>query len=187
MSDRFEILPTAIQGVTVLRRKHRGDERGYLERMYCASELSELLPDRSVVQINHTLTVQMGTVRGMHYQLPPHAETKIVSCMHGMVYDVAVDLRPDSPTFLRWHAEVLSRDNHTSLVIPEGCAHGFQALARDCQMLYFHTEIFSPDAERGIDAADPRLAIPWPLSISVRSTRDMGHPSVSAVFGEELS
>lgn len=186
MSERFEILPTAIPGVTVLRRKQRGDERGYLERMYCASELSALLPERSVVQINHTLTVETGTVRGLHYQLPPHAETKIVSCMRGAVYDVAVDLRPDSPTFLSWHAEVLSRDSHNALVIPEGCAHGFQALAPDCQMLYFHTAIFCPESERGIDAADPRLAIPWPLPISVRSVRDMGHPSVSAVFGEQL-
>lgn len=186
MSDRFEIKSTPIQGVAVLKRKSLGDARGYLERMYCKSELTGLLSNRSVMQINHTLTSRTGTVRGMHYQLPPHAETKIVSCVQGKVYDVAVDLRPESPTFLRWHAEILTPENHTALVIPEGCAHGFQTLVTDCQMLYFHTAIFNSAYERGIDAADPSLAIQWPLPFSVRSERDMGHPSVSSVFGEYL-
>jgi dTDP-4-dehydrorhamnose 3,5-epimerase len=187
MSDRFEIVPTTLDGVLVLKRRRRGDERGYLERMYCTEELSDLLGGRSVMQINHTLTVDAGTVRGMHYQLAPHAETKIVSCVRGKVYDVAVDLRPHSPTFLRWHAEVLSPETHTALVIPEGCAHGFQTLVPDCQMLYFHTAHFNAESERGVDAADARLAIEWPLPFSVRSPRDSSHPSISAMFGEYLS
>lgn len=186
MNVRFELVPTAIHGVTVLRRNARGDERGYLERMYCASELSELLLGRSLVQINHTLTIEPGTVRGLHFQLPPHAETKIISCVRGKVYDVAVDLRPESPTFLKWHAEVLSPESHSALVIPEGCAHGFQSLMPDCQMLYFHTAAFDAGSERGLDASDQLLAIEWPLPISVRSVRDLSHPSVSAVFREQL-
>jgi dTDP-4-dehydrorhamnose 3,5-epimerase len=185
MKERFEIVPTAIAGVTVLKRDVRGDERGYLERMYCTSELSGMLAGRSVVQINHTFTAEVGTVRGLHFQMHPHAETKIVSCLRGKVYDVAVDLRPESPTFLKWHAEVLSPEGHSALVIPEGCAHGFQSLTPDCQMLYFHTAAFDAASERGLDATDPRLAIVWPLPISIRSARDSNHPSVSDFFGED--
>ena len=108
------------------------------------------------MQINHTLTGRRGTVRGMHYQRPPHAETKFISCLRGEVFDVAVDLRHDSPTFLRWHAEVLSAENHRTLVVPEGFAHGFQTLAEDCELLYLHTAAFAADSEGALNANDPR-------------------------------
>jgi dTDP-4-dehydrorhamnose 3,5-epimerase len=182
MSSRFRILGTSLAGLHILQRKPIGDSRGYLERLFCADELRALAPGRHIAQINHTLTANRGTVRGMHFQLPPHAEIKFVSCLRGEVFDVAVDLRDNSPTFLRWHAEVLSADNHKSLVIPEGFAHGFQTLTDDCEMLYFHTAAHEPSAEGGLNAQDPRLAIEWPLPVAGLSPRDAAHPLLGDDF-----
>lgn len=182
MTERFDILATDIAGLRVLQRKPLGDKRGYLERMFCIDELETLLAGRHIAQINHTLTASRGTVRGLHFQYPPHAETKFVSCLRGEVFDVAVDLRQGSPTFLRWHGEVLSADNHRSLMIPEGCAHGFQTLADDCEMLYFHTAAYHAAAEGGLNATDPRLAIAWPMPVAGLSPRDATHPLLDASF-----
>jgi dTDP-4-dehydrorhamnose 3,5-epimerase len=183
MSSRFDTLDTPLAGLRILQRKPLGDSRGYLERLFCSEELQALVPDRHIVQINHTLTANCGTVRGMHFQRPPHAEIKFVSCLHGEVFDVAVDLRDNSPTFLRWHAEVLSADNHKTLVIPEGFAHGFQTLTDDCEMLYFHTAPYQASAEGGLNALDPRLAIQWPLPVAGLSPRDAAHP----LLGNDLT
>lgn len=174
MSSRFEILPTLIDGVSLLRRSPLGDSRGYLERLFCVDELDALLAGRRIAQINRTLTVRRGTLRGMHFQRAPHAETKFVSCLRGEVFDVAVDLRRDSATFLRWHAEILSADNHRTMVIPEGCAHGLQTLTDDCELLYFHTAPHDPACEDGFDAFDSAVAIDWPLPVTLRSERDGG-------------
>lgn len=182
MSQRFVIRDTPLAGLRVLLRQPLGDQRGYLERMYCADELEALVEGRSVVQINHTYTFAKGTVRGMHYQLPPHAETKFVSCLRGEVFDVAVDLRAGSPTFLQWHAELLSAENHKTLVIPEGFAHGFQTLSEDCEMLYFHTKAYEPTAERGLSATDPHMQIQWPLPVGGLSPRDLAHSPLDATF-----
>jgi len=182
MSARFDILATPLPGLRILQRKPVGDSRGYLERLYCGEELQTLAPGRLIVQINHTLTADRGTVRGMHFQRPPHAEVKFVSCLRGEVYDVAVDLRDNSQTFLRWHAELLSANNHKTLVIPEGFAHGFQTLTDDCEMLYFHTAAFEPCAEGGLNAQDPLLAIRWPLPVAGRSPRDASHPFLDGNF-----
>ena len=182
MSGRFDILATPIAGLHVLQRKPIGDSRGYLERLFCMDELQALLPGRRIEQVNHTLTRSRGTVRGLHFQHPPHAETKFVSCLRGEVFDVAVDLRRDSPSFLRWHGEVLSADNHRTLMIPEGFAHGFQTLADDCEMLYFHTAAYDPAAEGGLHPADPRLAIEWPMPVAGLSSRDAGHPLLNDAF-----
>lgn len=182
MSARFDILVTPLAGLHVLQRTLLGDARGYLERMFCAEELQPLLAGRQIVQINHTLTAARGTVRGLHFQNPPYAETKFVSCLRGEVFDVAVDLRRDSPTFLHWHGEILSADNHKTLLIPQGFAHGFQTLADDCEMLYFHTAAYRAEAEGGLDALDPGLAITWPLPVAGRSPRDLGHAMIDASF-----
>jgi dTDP-4-dehydrorhamnose 3,5-epimerase len=182
MSTRFGILDTPLAGLRILRRKPIGDSRGFLERLFCSEELQALTPGKHIAQINHTLTAKRGTVRGMHFQRPPHAEIKFVSCLHGEVFDVAVDLRHDSPTFLRWHAELLSADNHKTLVIPEGFAHGFQSLTDDCEMLYFHTAVYQPGAEGGLYAQDPRLAIQWPLPVAGLSPRDASHPFLGDNF-----
>lgn len=182
MSTRFNIAPTPFQGLQVLQRKPLGDNRGYLERLFCTEELQTLLSGKPIVQINHTLTAKLGTVRGMHFQHPPHAETKFVMCLRGEVFDVAVDLRRGSPSFLQWHGEVLSADNHKTLVIPEGFAHGFQTLTDDCEMLYFHTVAYQSDAEGGLNAQDPLLAIQWPLPVNGQSERDKGHPMTQPDF-----
>jgi dTDP-4-dehydrorhamnose 3,5-epimerase len=177
--SRFEMTQTPIADLTVLTRRPLGDARGYLERVFCADELAPLIPGKQIVQINRTLTAQAGTVRGMHFQHPPHCEIKFVNCIRGEVYDVAVDLRRNSETFLHWHGEVLSADNHKTLVVPEGFAHGFQTLTENCELLYFHTAAYSAEAESGINAEDARLNIAWPLPISERSERDSAHPALT--------
>jgi dTDP-4-dehydrorhamnose 3,5-epimerase len=182
VSDRFDIAATALKGVLVIQRKPIGDSRGFLERLFCANEMQPLIGERSIVQINHTLTARRGTVRGMHFQHPPYAEMKLVSCMRGEVFDVAVDLRDGSPTFLQWHAEVLSPTNFKSLLIPEGFAHGFQALTDDCEMLYLHTVAYQRGAEAGLHPSDARLGIQWPLEMAELSPRDAGHPIVASSF-----
>lgn len=182
MSSRFNLHDTAIAGLRVLQRKPLGDSRGYLERMFCAEELEPLMAGRRIVQVNHTLTATHGTVRGLHFQYHPHTESKFVCCLRGEVLDVAVDLRRDSPTYLHWHGETLSADNHRTLVIPEGFAHGFQTLTDDCEMLYFHTAPFRADAEGGLHPEDPRLAIHWPLPVRNLSARDAAHPLLDNHF-----
>ena len=178
MSGQFEVSSTPLQGLTVLRRRRIEDDRGFFERLFCRAEFSPWTGAKPIVQINHTRTLLPGTVRGLHYQLPPHAEIKIVQCLRGQVYDVAVDLRPDSPSYLHWHGELLGGENPATLVIPEGFAHGFQALSENCELLYFHTESHHPDAEAGIHPADPALAIPWPMPITTLSARDAGFPGI---------
>lgn len=182
MSSRFEIHATSLGGLNVIVRKPLGDSRGYLERMFCIDYLRDIFGERRVVQINHTLTQHKGTVRGMHFQYPPHAEMKLVSCLRGSVFDVAVDLRKDSPTFLHWHAELLSADNHKTLAIPEGFAHGFQTLTDDCEMLYLHTATYTPGAEAGLNPQDAKLAIVWPLPITEISPRDAAHAPIAGDF-----
>ncbi len=178
----FAIVKTPIEGLQVIQRKPFGDERGYLERLFCSDELKRLIAQRNIVQVNHTLTSKAGMVRGMHFQYPPHAEMKLVSCLRGEVFDVAVDLRKNSPTFLKWHAEVLTEANHRTFMIPEGFAHGFQALTDDCELLYFHTAAYAPDAEAGLNILDPRLAIAWPMKIAERSVRDQQHVMITPEF-----
>ena len=182
MSDRFDILTTPITGLHVIHRKPLGDRRGYFERLFCTEELGALISSSRIEQINHSFTSLRGAVRGLHFQYPPHAEMKFVTCLKGKVFDVAVDLRQASPTFLRWHAEMLSEDNHNTLVIPEGFAHGFQALTDGCELLYLHTASWQPAAESGIDALDPALAIAWPIPITERSPRDASLSRIGADF-----
>jgi dTDP-4-dehydrorhamnose 3,5-epimerase len=129
-----------------------------------------------------TLTARLGSARGLHFQAPPYAETKIVSCIRGEVFDVAVDLRQGSATFLQWHGEVLSAKNNRTLLIPEGFAHGFQTLEDECEMLYFHTAAYHPETEGGLNIADPRLAIRWPKPLRDISKRDLDHPYIEADY-----
>ncbi len=182
MTSRFEIQTTPLSELKVIVRKPLGDSRGYLERMYCIDELSNVFGNRSIVQINHTLTQKKGTVRGMHFQYAPHAEMKLVSCIRGSVFDVAIDLRSDSPTFLQWHSEILSEDNHKTFAIPEGFAHGFQTLTNDCEMLYLHTAVYVQNSEGGLNPNDPRLDIRWALPISEISSRDINHALIADDF-----
>lgn len=137
---------------------------------------------RHIKQINHSRTRTVGAVRGLHFQYPPHAEMKLVRCIKGRVWDVAVDLRAGSATFLRWHAEELAPENARMLVIPEGCAHGFQVLERDSELLYLHTARYVPQVEGGLSCQDPRLGIAWPLPVTDLSRRDSNHAPLTFDF-----
>ena len=180
--NRFHCLDTPLDGLKVVQRSPHRDGRGYLAPLFCAKELSQAGWQNPVAQINHTLTHQSGVVRGMHFQRAPHAETKLVSCLRGEVWDVAIDLRSGSPTFLRWHAQRLSAGNGRALLIPRGFAHGFQTLTSDCELMYLHDAAYEPTSEAGVNALDPRVNIDWPLAIGEMSERDRHHPMLTEEF-----
>jgi dTDP-4-dehydrorhamnose 3,5-epimerase len=179
---RFTVALLPLAGLTLVERQRLGDSRGFLSRLFCAEELAAVGWVAPVVQINHTQTAKCGTVRGMHFQRPPHAEMKLVTCIRGAVWDVAVDVRAGSSTFLHWHAEHLSVDNGRALLIPEGFAHGFQALSNDAELLYCHSVAYNLEAEAGLNPKDPRLAIAWPLNITELSVKDAQHPLIDSKF-----
>lgn len=178
MVGRFTFTATPLQGLWQVVRHPQRDERGFFARFFCATEFLHAGVDRPIAQINHSHTSRRGSVRGLHFQHPPHAETKVVNCVRGEVFDVAVDLRRGSPTFLHWHGARLSADNGHGLVIPPGFAHGFQTLSDDCELIYLHTVPYTPAAEGALNIADPRLAIRWPLPIADVSARDRAHPFI---------
>ncbi|WP_312995463.1 dTDP-4-dehydrorhamnose 3,5-epimerase family protein [Achromobacter animicus] len=176
------VLDTPIAGLKVVQRHPRGDTRGFLARLFDAADLAACGWTGPVAQVNHTYTAQAGTVRGMHYQLPPYAEMKLVSCIRGVVWDVAIDLRQGSPTILQWHAERLSADNGRALLIPEGFAHGFQTLTDDVEMLYCHSASYAPQAEAGLHYQEARVGISWPAPPTQVSERDQQHPRLDAAY-----
>jgi len=182
VSGRFEIRDTPIQGLRVVNRTVIRDERGFLERLYSADELVALSGERQIVQINRTRTSHRGAVRGLHYQSPPHDEDKYVTCLTGIAFDVAVDIRSGSPTFLQWHAEVLNGAEHSTVFIPRGLAHGFQTLTETCELLYLHTAAHVPSAEGGLNPRDPALAIDWPEEITAISARDAALPMLTSDY-----
>jgi dTDP-4-dehydrorhamnose 3,5-epimerase len=182
MGRRLSIAATPLAGVCAVATARSEDARGFFSRIFCADELAEVLQGRAIVQANQTLTRSVGSVRGLHYQRPPHAEMKLIRCLRGRVFDVAVDLRAGSPTFGRWHAIELSADGGEMIIIPEGCAHGFQVLEPDTELLYLHTRAYAPDAEAGVHCEDPRLAIAWPLPVQRLSDRDRALPRLSSDF-----
>ena len=179
---RFTITDLPLADLKLIERQRLGDNRGFLARLFCADTLASAGWHKPISQINQTFTAQLGTVRGMHYQQPPHAEMKLVSCLQGEVWDVAIDLRVGSSTFLHWHAEILSAGNNRAMLIPQGFAHGFQTLTDDVQLLYCHSSAHNPEAEAALSAQDPRLAIRWPIAITELSIRDAKHPLIDAKF-----
>ncbi len=180
--NEFSISDTSIQGLKVIERKLIDDTRGSLSRIFCTAQLEIAGWVAPISQVNHTVTKNRGTVRGLHFQRKPFTEMKLVSCLRGKVWDVAVDLRKDSPTFLQWHSEELSSENHRALLIPGGFAHGFQALSDNCELLYMHSAPYTKEAEAGIRPNDPRLQIPWPLQFYEISQRDASHPLLNKQF-----
>ncbi|RYH25813.1 MAG: dTDP-4-keto-6-deoxy-D-glucose epimerase [Alcaligenaceae bacterium] len=182
MNQRFLVTETLLSGLVCVERQRAEDKRGFFSRFFCAEELAEVGFAHPIAQINHTLTRRRGSVRGMHFQHPPHGEVKFVSCLRGEVLDVAVDVRRGSPTFLQWYAERLSADNRKSLLIPQGFAHGFQALSDDAELLYLHSAPYQSGAEGALHPQDPRLAIAWPLPLADMSERDASHPFLDDSF-----
>jgi dTDP-4-dehydrorhamnose 3,5-epimerase len=171
----MKIEQTKIAGVDVIHSDPFKDNRGFFNRIFCQKELEAIRPNIVIAQINHSMTKTKGTIRGMHFQYPPHCEMKIVRCIKGSIFDVAVDLRNDSHTFLQWHGEILSAENMKALVIPEGCAHGFQSLEDDIEMIYMSTSPYCKDAESGIRYDDTKVDIQWPLNRTVISERDISN------------
>ena len=178
----FHFHPTSLEGLYVVERMPIKDQRGFFCRFFCAEEFKEAGFNKCIAQINHSLTIKKGAVRGLHFQYPPHAEAKIVSCLQGEIFDVAVDIRKGSPTFLRWHGEILSAENMKMMYIPEGFAHGFQTLKENCELLYLHTEFYSPEYEGGVRYNDPLIDISWPLEVRDVSERDKRHPLLGENF-----
>jgi dTDP-4-dehydrorhamnose 3,5-epimerase len=179
---RFDVIDTSIEGLKVVQRKPIADDRGFLSRLHCDDDFKLMGVNKPISQINYTLTNKMGTIRGIHYQLPPFAEVKLVSCIRGEIFDVAVDLRKGSPTYLKWHAEILSAENQRSLLIPEGFAHGFQTLTDNCELIYLHTAAYSKEHERGLNYGDKKININWPLETVEVSDRDQTHPMIQSDF-----
>ena len=182
MGSLMKIHATPLDGLWVAKTTPHTDSRGQFSRLYCENELGDLIGSRKIVQINHSRTSAIGAVRGMHFQMPPNAEMKLVRCLRGRIWDVAVDLRQNSPTFLQWHAEELSIENNRMMVIPEGFAHGFQVLELDSELIYFHTSFYTPGAEGGLKFDDPMLSITWPLKPVDLSVRDLSHPKINRNF-----
>ncbi|MDD2685719.1 MAG: dTDP-4-dehydrorhamnose 3,5-epimerase [Gallionella sp.] len=178
----MNVIEAGISGAFVIESSTFQDNRGAFSRLFCMRELQPILGSRTIAQINQSMTRSVGAVRGLHYQNAPHAEMKIVRCLKGRVFDVAVDLRKESPTFLKWHAVELSPENNLAYVIPEGCAHGFQVLQEDSQLLYLHTEFYSPEVEGAVRFDDPKVAVDWPLPPTDLSARDLSHPLLKENF-----
>lgn len=178
---RLLLRDTPLAGVHLVQRQAHEDARGAFARVFCAQELAEAGWTKALAQVNHSRTKHAGSVRGLHWQPAPHAEMKLVSCLAGAVWDVVVDLRPASPTYGHWHAETLSAENQLAMLIPEGCAHGFQSLSEGAELLYCHSMPYAQEAEAGVHALDAQLAIRWPLPVAALSARDAALPRLAAV------
>lgn len=175
-----EIVSTPIDGVFELKSTSFIDNRGSFINAFRIQELNykKAWGERSIAQINISKSEQIGTVRGLHLQSEPHSEAKIIRCLSGMIWDVAIDLRKDSPTMGKWHAVELSPDRSNALVIPEGCAHGFQVLKQNSRLLYIHSGAWVPESETGVNIMHPQLAINWPLAPLALSERDKSLPMI---------
>lgn len=178
----MKILSTPISGLRVAETTSFVDGRGGFARLYCEKELASLIDQRRIVQINHSRTATVGAIRGLHFQKPPHAEMKLVRCIKGRVWDVAVDLRKDSDTYLDWYAEELTPANGKMMIIPEGFAHGFQVLEPESELLYFHTSLYTPEAEGSLRYDDSSIGISWPLTVTDISARDLQSPMINKGF-----
>jgi dTDP-4-dehydrorhamnose 3,5-epimerase len=174
--------PTPLQGAYTIDLEKREDERGFFARFFCVNEYDQIELDRQIVQINNSLSKDKGTLRGIHYQLAPKAETKIVRCIRGSLFDVIVDLRPDSPTFLKWFGATLSAENRTMMFVPKGFGHAFLTLEDNTEALYLVTEFYSPENERGLRWNDPKIGIKWPIEPMIISEKDQQHQDFNLKF-----
>jgi dTDP-4-dehydrorhamnose 3,5-epimerase len=174
--------PTKLKGSFVIDLEPYVDERGWFARFYCKNEFASIGHTKEWVQLNHSMTIKKGALRGMHFQLPPFSEIKMVRCIAGSVYDVIIDLRKDSETFLSSFGTELSAENRKMLYIPEGFAHGFQCLTDNVQLIYHHTEFYRPNAEGGIRYDDPAIKVNWPLEVTEISERDRSHTFLDENF-----
>lgn len=182
----MRFVPAPLAGVFVIEQERHADERGWFARTWCADELLARGLEARVAQSSVSFNHRKGTLRGMHYQAPPHAEVKIVRCTRGALFDVALDLRPESATFRRWFGAELTEDDGRALYIPRGFAHGFLTLADATEVHYEISERYQPQAARGVRYDDPLFGIRWPAPVEVIAARDRGYPDATPDRLEEL-
>ena len=182
MKSRFKSINTDIEGVVEIERKPIADHRGLFTRFFCTKEFKELSFIETIQQINQTITNKKGSIRGMHLQLSPNEDHKIVSCLKGRVFDVFVDIRKKSPTFLQWRSIILDSDKVNSVLIPPGVAHGFQTLEDNCEMLYMHSAFYNPQSELTVNAFDKKINISWPLDMTDISEKDKNSQIINNSF-----
>ncbi|MEM7726898.1 MAG: dTDP-4-dehydrorhamnose 3,5-epimerase [Cyanobacteria bacterium P01_A01_bin.45] len=168
----MQFTETKLQGAFIIDLEQKSDDRGFFARTYCAKEFEEHGLKAVVAQCNLSFNHKKGTLRGMHYQTPPAAETKLIRCTRGAIYDVIIDMRPDSPTYLSHIGVELSEENHRALYVPEMFAHGYQALTDGAEVVYQVGEFYTPGYEKGLRYNDPSFNIQWPLEVSVISEKD---------------
>ena len=181
MRSKFDLQTFKIEGLLLIKKNRLVDHRGYFERVYCQESFKEVSSFIDVQQINHSMTLRKGTVRGLHFQKAPHQETKVVTCIRGQIYDVAVDLRPGSKTYGQHVGVHLDAETQDSFLIPKGFAHGFQALTDHAEMIYLNDACYQADAEQGLSALDPELEIQWPLPPIDLSQKDLSLPNFASL------
>ena len=177
---KLTITETPLKGLYIVETNAFIDHRGAFARWFCEEELAKILGKRHIKNVNFSRTVKKGSIRGMHFQKPPHSEMKLVRCIKGKVFDVAIDLRSDSKTYLQWHGVELSAEKMNMFAIPEGFAHGFQSLDDNVEMLYLHTEFYNRESEDALRYNDTKLNIQWPMQITELSEKDANHPFIDS-------
>ena len=173
---------TPLKGSYIIENNPFKDDRGLFARVYCKNSIRTLGDNPVIEQINYSLTKKKGSIRGMHFQYPPKSEIKMVRCLTGSVYDVIVDIRRNSPTFLNWYGQILSADNMKMMYIPKGFAHGFQTLEGNCSLLYLHSDSYTPSHEEALRYNDPRIEIDWPIEVTEISSKDQNRPLITDDF-----
>jgi len=172
----MEFLETKLPGVFEIHLEGRPDERGFFARTWCQQEFKSHGLSGKLAQCSMSFSARKGTLRGLHYQVAPHQEAKLIHCTRGAIYDVAVDLRPESPTFKEWFAVTLTAEKHNMIYVPEGCAHGFLTLEDGCEVSYQMSEFWDAESARGVRWDDPAFRIQWPANVEVISERDRSYP-----------
>ena len=179
--------PTPLKDAFTIELEKKGDDRGFFARFFCVNEFKQAGLETQFVQVNNSLSSKRGTMRGMHYQLPPSAEVKVVRCLRGAVWDAIIDIRPDSPTFARWFGAELTAENRRMMYVPRGFAHGILTLSDDAELLYLVSNFYAPKEERGIRWNDPHFAIEWPVQPLEVSPKDAAWPDFDVtIHGTEI-
>lgn len=178
----MKFLTTPLEGAYTIELEKRGDERGFFARLFCEKEFGQAGLETRLVQINNSFTGSKGTLRGLHYQLPPAAEVKVVRAISGALFDVIVDLRPGSPTYRKWFGAKLTGDNRKMMYVPRGFGHGFVTLTDSVEMLYLHSAFYAPEAERGLRWNDPAIGVEWPVEPRELSDKDRNWPDLDPEF-----
>ena len=172
----MKFMETHLKGAYLIDIEKNGDERGFFARVFCQNEFSGIGLSTEFKQVNSSFSALKGTIRGMHYQLTPSAEVKVVRCISGSLFDVIIDLRPDSPNYGQWFGEILSSENRLMMYLPRGFAHGFMTLADNTEVFYFASEFYAPELEKGIRYDDPKFNIEWPADPTEISKKDTNLP-----------